>query len=100
MFGRRVGVFFPDSRAGLPATEITLAEALREQGYATGIVGKWHLGLPEYLPVRHGDSWFGIPYSNDMDWQIAPGAARREAMFPRSTTGTYRSERGGGRAAG
>ena len=83
MFGRRVGVFFPDSRAGLPATEITLAEALREQGYATGIVGKWHLGhLPEYLPVRHGfDSWFGIPYSNDMDWQIAPGAARREAMF-------------------
>ena len=83
MFGRRVGVFFPDSRAGLPATEITLAEALREQGYATGIVGKWHLGhLPEFLPVRHGfDSWFGIPYSNDMDWQIAPGAARREAMF-------------------
>ena len=83
MFGRRVGVFFPDSRAGLPADEVTLAEVLREQGYATGIVGKWHLGhLPEYLPVRHGfDSWFGIPYSNDMDWQIAPGAARRKAMF-------------------
>ena len=83
MFGRRVGVFFPDSRAVLPAKEVTLAEVLREQGYATGIVGKWHLGhLPEYLPGRHGfDSWFGIPYSNDMDWQIAPGAERRKAMF-------------------
>ena len=87
MFGRRVGVFFPDSRAGLPAAEITLAEALRDQGYATGIVGKWHLGhLPEYLPGRHGfDYWFGMPYSNDMDWQDAQGIARREALYdPRS----------------
>ena len=83
MFGRRVGVFFPDSRAGLPAAEITVAEALRDQGYATGIVGKWHLGhLPEYLPGRHGfDYWFGIPYSNDMDWQDTPGIARREALY-------------------
>ena len=83
MFGRRVGVFFPDSRAGLPPAEITLAEALRGQGYATGIVGKWHLGhLPEYLPARHGfDYWFGIPYSNDMDWQASLGIARREALF-------------------
>ena len=83
MFGRRQGVFFPDSRAGLPAAEITLAEALRDAGYATGIVGKWHLGhLPEYLPTRHGfDSWFGIPYSNDMDWQVPSGPGRRAAMF-------------------
>ena len=83
MFGRRQGVFFPDSRAGLPAQEITLAEALRDAGYATGIVGKWHLGhRPEYLPTRHGfDSWFGIPYSNDMDWQVPSGAERRAAMF-------------------
>ena len=83
MFGRRTAVFFPDSLTGLPATEVTLAEALRDQDYATGIVGKWHLGhLPEYLPTRHGfDSWFGIPYSNDMDWHLPEGMANRTAYF-------------------
>ena len=83
MFGRRQGVFFPDSHSGLPANEVTLAEALREVGYATGIVGKWHLGhLPEYLPTRHGfDTWFGIPYSNDMDWNLPEGLANRTAYF-------------------
>ena len=84
MFGRRQGVFFPDSHHGLPAGEITLAEALGELGYATGIVGKWHLGhRPEFRPLRHGfDSWFGIPYSNDMDWQVPPGRdARRAAIL-------------------
>lgn len=62
-------VLFPDSLGGLPKTEITLAEVLREQGYATGCVGKWHLGhLPQYLPTSNGfDSYFGIPYSNDMN---------------------------------
>lgn len=62
-------VLFPNSKKGLPASEITLAEALRKAGYATGCVGKWHLGhLPPYLPTEHGfDSYFGIPYSNDMD---------------------------------
>ena len=83
MFGRRTGVFFPDSLAGLPADEVTLAEALRDVGYATGIVGKWHLGhLPPYLPTRHGfDSWFGIPYSNDMDWDLPDGLDNRTAYF-------------------
>ena len=63
------GVLFPESRGGLPASEVTLPEMLKEAGYATGMVGKWHLGhLPEFLPTRHGfDSWYGIPYSNDMD---------------------------------
>ncbi|MEZ6133382.1 MAG: sulfatase [Pirellulaceae bacterium] len=62
-------VLFPSSQGGLPAKEITIAEMLREQGYRTGCVGKWHLGhLPEYLPTEHGfDSYYGIPYSNDMD---------------------------------
>jgi arylsulfatase A len=62
-------VLFPDSRLGLPAEEITIAEALKEQGYATAAIGKWHLGhLPPYLPTRNGfDTYFGIPYSNDMD---------------------------------
>ena len=62
-------VLFPDSRGGLPETEVTVAELLKAQGYSTHAVGKWHLGhLPEYLPTNHGyDSYFGIPYSNDMD---------------------------------
>ncbi len=62
-------VLFPDSAKGIPASEITLAEALKSKGYATACVGKWHLGhLPPYLPTANGfDSYFGIPYSNDMD---------------------------------
>lgn len=62
-------VLFPDSAGGLPTTEITIAKALKRAGYATAAVGKWHLGhLTPFLPTRHGfDSYYGIPYSNDMD---------------------------------
>ncbi len=62
-------VLFPDSKGGLPAGEITLAEGLKTKGYATGCFGKWHLGhLPQFLPTANGfDTYFGIPYSNDMD---------------------------------
>ena len=62
-------VLFPDSKNGLPATEITLAEQLRTVGYQTAAIGKWHLGhKEEYLPTNNGfDYYFGIPYSNDMD---------------------------------
>ncbi|MCY3774722.1 MAG: sulfatase [Candidatus Aminicenantes bacterium] len=62
-------VLFPDSASGIPQEEVTLAEALRNAGYATACVGKWHLGhLPQFLPTNNGfDSYFGIPYSNDMD---------------------------------
>lgn len=62
-------VLFPDSKGGLPQTEITLARKLKEVGYHTSAIGKWHLGhLPEYVPTAHGfDHYFGIPYSNDMD---------------------------------
>ena len=60
-------VLFPGAHRGLHPDEITLAEILKEQGYATGIVGKWHLGdQPEFLPTRQGfDSYFGLPYSNE-----------------------------------
>jgi arylsulfatase A len=67
--GLSTGVLFPDSTGGLQPGEITVAEVLKTRGYATAIVGKWHLGvLPEYLPTNQGfDSYYGIPYSNDMD---------------------------------
>ncbi len=80
MCSSRRRVLFPDSARGLPASEITLAEALKPQGYATAAIGKWHLGhLPQYLPTNNGfDSYFGIPYSNDMDRVGGPG---QQAFF-------------------
>lgn len=59
---------------GINSSEMTLAELMKQRGYATGMVGKWHLGhLPPFLPTRHGfDEWFGLPYSNDM-WPENPG---------------------------
>ena len=60
---------FPDSSGGLPQDEITIAEVLKQKDYATAAIGKWHLGhLPQHLPMTQGfDSYWGIPYSNDMD---------------------------------
>jgi arylsulfatase A-like enzyme len=54
---------------GLPLSEVTIANALKPAGYASGLFGKWHLGhLGEsWPPTRHGfDAFFGIPYSHDM----------------------------------
>ncbi len=69
MASNKQRVLFPDSKNGLPADEITLAEQLKEVGYSTACIGKWHLGHKEqYLPTNNGfDYYFGIPYSNDMD---------------------------------
>ena len=67
------GVVDDQSENGLKRSEITLAEYLKQNDYATAIVGKWHLGYqPEYLPLRHGfTDFYGIPYSNDM-WPHHP----------------------------
>lgn len=70
-YGARVsvpGVYFPGQANGLNPKEHTIAERLKELGYATQCVGKWHLGdQPEFLPTKQGfDHYFGIPYSNDM----------------------------------
>ena len=65
-------VLFPWSQNGLPQSEITIAEMLKENGYETALIGKWHLGhKKEYLPTSQGfNYYYGIPYSNDMS--IAP----------------------------
>jgi len=70
----RVGLLDLASRVasdGLNEAELTLPEALKHAGYRTGMVGKWHLGDfgrdARFNPARHGfDSFFGVPYSNDM----------------------------------
>ena len=72
----RVGIpgnFGPSSNTGLNPDEMTIAEVLKQKGYATAMYGKWHLGhLPKFLPTSQGfDEWFGIPYSNDM-WPYHP----------------------------
>lgn len=61
-------VLMPGDPQGIHPDEITVAEVLRDRGYATGLIGKWHLGdQPEFLPNHHGfDYFFGLPYSNDM----------------------------------
>lgn len=76
MYGPR-SVLFPDCAGGLQPEEVTIAESLKELGYATACFGKWHLGhLDQYMPLNQGfDTFFGIPYSNDMrpesNWDYA-----------------------------
>ena len=71
------GALGPLAKHGIHENEVTLAELLKQQGYATGMAGKWHLGRPtQFLPVHHGfDEYFGLPYSNDM-WPSHPEAKR------------------------
>lgn len=67
-------VLFPVARKGLNPEERTVAEILRDEGYATACIGKWHLGdQAPFLPTRQGfDYYYGIPYSNDMDRPYCP----------------------------
>jgi len=80
------GVLFPRNNTGLNPDEVTIAEVLKGRGYTTKCIGKWHLGhLPEFLPTAQGfDSYFGIPYSNDMtidpNMQLAEDVVLREGM--------------------
>ena len=78
MCSNKQRVLFPNSTGGLPASELTIAALLKKQDYKTACVGKWHLGhLPQYLPTSHGfDSYFGIPYSNDMDSVVPKGTEK------------------------
>jgi arylsulfatase A len=84
------GALGPGSKVGISDQETTLAELVKQRGYATAIFGKWHLGdSPQFLPVRHGfDQYFGLPYSNDM-WplhpeyvNLPPDAAKKKRGYP------------------
>ncbi len=76
-----LGALGPNSPTGIHADETTIAEVLKQRGYATAIYGKWHLGHHEkFLPTNHGfDDYFGLPYSNDM-WPKHPTA--RKGTYP------------------
>lgn len=68
MYGSWHPVLMPGDGHGINPDEMTIAEILKEKGYTTSCIGKWHLGdQPPFLPTRHGfDEYYGIPYSNDM----------------------------------
>lgn len=81
-YPKRVGlhksVLFPSAKQGLNPEEHTIADHLKAQGYATACFGKWHLGDdPEVLPTAQGfDTYYGIPYSNDMNHPDNKGRPR------------------------
>lgn len=68
---------------GISASEMTLAEVVKQKGYATACYGKWHLGHhPKFLPTHHGfDEYLGLPYSNDM-WPYHPTAGKNYPDLP------------------
>tara|TARA_R110002049_G_scaffold137472_1_gene297491 strand:- start:1057 stop:2541 length:1485 start_codon:yes stop_codon:yes gene_type:complete len=81
------GVIFPRNNHGLNPDETTLPELLKEQGYATAIVGKWHLGNQDvFQPLNHGfDTWYGTPASNSQGFdpgikQFAEDCVWREGL--------------------
>ena len=68
------GALGPGAKHGINENEVTIAEIVKQKGYATACYGKWHLGHhKKFLPMQHGfDDYFGLPYSNDM-WPYHPG---------------------------
>ncbi len=73
------GALFPHDKKGINPNETTIAEMLKEKGYATAIFGKWHLGHhKKFLPLQNGfDEYTGLPYSNDM-WTLKYDGTKRE----------------------
>jgi arylsulfatase A-like enzyme len=75
------GALGPNSKTGLNPQEETIAELLKDNGYATGIFGKWHLGdNKKFLPLQQGfDEFYGLPYSHDM-WPLHPN--QKNSHYP------------------
>ena len=104
-YPNRVGVksvFFPNRGAeGLAPKHVTIAEVLKTVGYQTKAVGKWHLGdQVQFLPTNQGfDSYYGIPYSNDMypakNMQYATDCLYREGMSAEAVAAIFPSEKEG-----
>jgi arylsulfatase A len=74
------GAMEPWYKFGIHEKELTMPQMMKQKGYATCMVGKWHLGTPtEFLPTHRGfDEWFGLPYSNDQ-WPLHP---EKPGKFP------------------
>lgn len=73
----------PDLEKGLPVSEITIANILKDEGYATMAIGKWHLGHGEkFLPTNRGfDRFYGLPYSNDMLLPWCPWLSEDDKLY-------------------
>ena len=96
------GALFPNyKQSGLDPRHVTIAEMLKAKGYATGAVGKWHLGdALKYLPTNQGfDSYYGIPYSNDMfpakTMRYADDCLYREGITPEALAAAFPKPREG-----
>ena len=65
------GALSPDAQTALNPEEETIAKLLKDKGYKTGMVGKWHLGQkPPFLPLSYGfEEFLGLPYSHDY-WPV------------------------------
>ncbi len=93
------GVFFPNrGHQGMDPKYVTIAETLKSAGYATAAIGKWHLGdAEEFLPTNQGfDSYYGIPYSNDMhpakDMKYADDCLFREGQSLQTLKAAFAGE--------
>ena len=77
-----IGALPPVSPVGLNPSEKTIAGFLKGEGYATMMIGKWHLGdQPEFLPTRFGfDHYLGLPYSNDMGGKAVEPISKEQAV--------------------
>lgn len=86
-----IPVLFPGQSKGLNPAEKTIASLLKDQGYRTALIGKWHCGdQTPFLPTNHGfDYYFGIPYSNDMGRQDRPGERTWVAGFEKALDVSY-----------
>lgn len=100
-YPKRVGVervYWPNKAGGLDPKLTTIAEVLKNVGYSTKAVGKWHLGDEvQYLPTNQGfDSYYGIPYSNDMypshAMTYAPDCTFREGITKEKLDSVYNPE--------
>lgn len=80
------------TKTGLHKDEVTMAEMLKEKGYATAAFGKWHLGHhKQFLPLQQGfDEYFGLPYSNDMRPGKNPGKTPYPPLPLMKDNGVYR----------